>query len=315
MTTGKMLATSLLVAMNGVLMLAQTSSTTAKEQANFKLVQDWTRVTFQERQVEAAAAKYMAEDYITHNPNVPSGRQSFATHLSNAFKDPAGLAYLDARTVGATPIPPNPANPLPPSVVFVKGDFVVTVNYREARDPADPSKTYRYTTYGATYVENGKVKEHWDYAQKVQGRSLGGGPDGIDYDKVKFDFTAQEQKNVAVANLLFKDILQYGHTELAEKIVAPSYIQHNPTIATGRAAFVEFFSRIRKPEPIKAEWKDKPKLTIASGPYVFYVFKRMEKDPDDSTKAYPAYWFDMVRVEDGVIHEHWDSAMKNPPGR
>jgi predicted SnoaL-like aldol condensation-catalyzing enzyme len=110
----------------------------------------------------------------------------------------------------------------------------------------------------------------------------------------------------------FKDILQYGHVELAEKVMAPGYIQHNPNVPTGRAAFVEFFSKIRKPEPIRPEWKDKPALTIVSGPYVFMMFKRAAKNPDDPTKTYPAYWFDMVRVDDGMIQEHWDAAIKNP---
>jgi Uncharacterized protein conserved in bacteria len=111
----------------------------------------------------------------------------------------------------------------------------------------------------------------------------------------------------------FKDILQYGHTELAEKVMAPTYIQHNPNVPTGRAAFVEFFSRIRKPEPIQAGWKNKPTLMFASGPYVFLIVKRAEKDPDDPNQTYPAYWFDMVRVENGMIQEHWDAATKNPP--
>ena len=52
---------------------------------------------------------------------------------------------------------------------------------------------------------------------------------------------------------------------------------------------------------------------FASGPYVFLIVKRMEKDPDDPSKTYPAYWFDMVRVGNGLIQEHWDAAVKNPP--
>jgi predicted SnoaL-like aldol condensation-catalyzing enzyme len=50
-----------------------------------------------------------------------------------------------------------------------------------------------------------------------------------------------------------------------------------------------------------------------SGSYVFMMFKRSLMDPDDKTKTYPAYWFDMVRVDNGLIQEHWDSAVKNPP--
>jgi predicted SnoaL-like aldol condensation-catalyzing enzyme len=39
--------------------------------------------------------------------------------------------------------------------------------------------------------------------------------------------------------------------------MAPTYIQHNPNVLTGRAAFVDFFSKIRKPEPLQAGWKNK----------------------------------------------------------
>jgi predicted SnoaL-like aldol condensation-catalyzing enzyme len=162
-------------------------------------------------------------------------------------------------------------------------------------------------------MENGKVQEHWDWAVKAPKIPMGGAPDGVDYTTVKFNFSPQEQKNLEIATVEFKDILQYGHVELAEKVMAPGYIQHNPNVPTGRQAFVDFFSKTRKPEPIKPEWKDRPELTIASGPYVFFMFKREAKDPDDPNKTYPAYWFDMVRVDNGLIQEHWDSAMKNPP--
>jgi predicted SnoaL-like aldol condensation-catalyzing enzyme len=35
------------------------------------------------------------------------------------------------------------------------------------------------------------------------------------------------------------------------------------------------------------------------------------EDPDDKSKTYPAYWFDMVRVDNGLVQEHWDAAVKN----
>src|SRR5215470_592928 len=72
----------------------------------------------------------------------------------------------------------------------------------------------------------------------------------------------QEKKNQDTAITGMKDILQYGHLELADKVMAPGYIQHNPNVPTGRDGFVQFFSKIRQPEPLKAEWKTKPMLII-----------------------------------------------------
>jgi predicted SnoaL-like aldol condensation-catalyzing enzyme len=296
--TMKRLAVAAVVfALGGAALLADAGPMTAKEQANLKFVMDWWREVLESRHLDLTS-KYQAENYIQHNINVPTGRQGFVTFFSR---------------LGApvNPIAQKLANP--PVVSFAKGDFVVLVWEREGKDPADPAKTYKYNTYDMLRLENGKVQEHWDYALKTKGTPMGGAPDGIDYNAVKFNHSAQELKNLEIATVEFKDILQYGHVELAEKVMAPIYIQHNPNVPTGRAAFVDFFSKIRKPEPIKAEWKNKPTLMFASGSYVFLIVKRMEKDPDDASKTYPAYWFDMVRVDNGLIQEHWDAAVKNPP--
>src|SRR5437773_12573554 len=50
----------------------------------------------------------------------------------------------------------------------------------------------------------------------------------------------------------WRSVFEGGHMELAEKYMAESYIQHNPNVPTGRAAFVDFFSKFAKPKPIEA---------------------------------------------------------------
>jgi predicted SnoaL-like aldol condensation-catalyzing enzyme len=292
---GRCVLTAALSAVSAVPSAAQ-AAMNAKEKANLQFVLDWWREVIQSRHVELAP-KYQAEDYIQHNINIQTGRDGFMKFFGSLGP--------------AVPIQPTLAPP--PAIAFAKGDYVVVIWEREGKDPADPSKTYKYNTYDLLRLRNGKVQEHWDWALKQPKIPYGGAPDGIDYDAVTFDLSAQERKNLEIAIVEFKDILQYGHVELAEKVMAPTYIQHNPNVPTGRAAFVEFFSRTRKPEPIKAEWKDKPEITIVSGSYVFMMFKRENKDPDDPAKTYPAYWFDMVRVDGGLIQEHWDAAVKNPP--
>jgi predicted SnoaL-like aldol condensation-catalyzing enzyme len=127
--------------------------------------------------------------------------------------------------------------------------------------------------------------------------------------------SAQEQKNLAIATRELKDMLQYGHLEVADEVMADSYIQHNPNVPTGREGAVKYFSSRanRTPEPIKPEWKNPPTLTITSGPYVFFMWDRKAQDPADPSKEYTWDHFDMVRVENGRIQEHWDEAKKNPP--
>src|SRR5204863_143992 len=129
--------------------------------------------------------------------------------------------------------------------------------------------------------------------------------------------TAKEKANLQHVRNWWLECLEGRNLEATSKYQADSYIQHNINFPTGRAGFmkifVDLFSRIRKPEPLQAGWKNKPTLMFASGPYVFLIVKRAEKDPDDPSQTYPAYWFDMVRVDKGMIQEHWDAAVKNPP--
>ena len=55
---------------------------------------------------------------------------------------------------------------------------------------------------------------------------------------------AQEKKNLDFVMTWWREVLYAGHMDLAPKYQAENYIQHNPGINTGRAAFVDFFSKL-----------------------------------------------------------------------
>src|SRR4051812_28613459 len=60
--------------------------------------------------------------------------------------------------------------------------------------------------------------------------------------------TAQEKKNLDMVMTWWREVLYAGHFELAPKYQAEDYIQHNPNASTGRASFIEYFTKIgRKP--------------------------------------------------------------------
>jgi len=270
----------------------------AAEQANLTLVQDWWRLVIQARNV-AEAEKFMAPDYIQHNPNINTGRDAF-------------VKIFGARP----PVTPAPREMTPPPIIeFAKGPYVVFVWEREAKDAMGVA--YKYNFFDIVRVENGRVAEHWDSVFRPVPAAGQPAPmpvvPGIGPRPVKPRNTPAEQANEDLANIEYKDILQYGHVELAEKVMAPGYIQHNPNVPTGRAAFVEFFSKIRQPEPIRPEWKDEPELVITSGNMVLHMFKRFSADPSTPGAVYKWNWFDLVRVDGGLVREHWDMAMKTPP--
>ena len=108
----------------------------------------------------------------------------------------------------------------------------------------------------------------------------------------------------------WREVFEGGHMELAEKYMAESYIQHNPNVPTGRAAFVEFFTKVRKPAPIEAKIKAPLVNIVAEGDFVVLSFAREGTDPKDATRKFTTTWFDMFRLEGGKIAEHWDPAQK-----
>ena len=110
----------------------------------------------------------------------------------------------------------------------------------------------------------------------------------------------------------WREVFEAGHMELAAKYMAEDYIQHNPNVPTGRAAFVAFFAQNIAPQPIELRVKAPLLAILAEGNSVILVFVRELVDPKDSTQKYTTTWFDMFRLEGGKIAEHWDPAIKRP---
>jgi predicted SnoaL-like aldol condensation-catalyzing enzyme len=278
----------------------QTAPMTASEKKNLDMVLTWWREVIQAHHLDMAE-KYQAEDYIQHNPNIATGRAAFLKFFG---------------TLGA-PVNPMPTKLSPEPVVRgAKGDFVWLIWEHEDKDPRDPSKTYYYNSFDILRIQNGKVQEHWDDARKIPQSppfvmSTAAPPSKWNAGKLSKD----EQHNLMLGTEELKDMLQYGHLELADKTMDPGYIQHNPNVPQGRDGFKAFMSRIpgRTPQELKPEWKNAPSLTLVSGPYVVFMWDRKDKDPADPSKEYVWNHFDIVRVEKGLIKEHWDEARIAPP--
>ena len=117
-------------------------------------------------------------------------------------------------------------------------------------------------------------------------------------------------KNKRLVYDFWREVFEASHMDLAPKYMAEGYIQHNPRVATGRQAFIDFFSRVRKPAPIEPRIKAPLVAILADGDLVVLSFVKEETEPQDPQKKYTTTWFDMFRIVDGRIAEHWDPALK-----
>jgi predicted SnoaL-like aldol condensation-catalyzing enzyme len=107
---------------------------------------------------------------------------------------------------------------------------------------------------------------------------------------------------------MYREIVQGGHAELAEKYFTKEYIQHNPNVASGRDALVAYLRGSRPARDIQ------PTITL---PFITIVAERdmvivasERRETDKEGKPYNTTWFDMYRIENGKIAEHWDPALK-----
>jgi predicted SnoaL-like aldol condensation-catalyzing enzyme len=108
----------------------------------------------------------------------------------------------------------------------------------------------------------------------------------------------------------WREVLEGGHLELVDKYLAENYMQHNPSVRTGRKGFVDFFSKFAKPQTIVDTIKAPVVAIVAEGNLVVISFASTLPEPTDSTKTYTTTWFDMFRIENGKLAEHWDGASK-----
>ena len=108
----------------------------------------------------------------------------------------------------------------------------------------------------------------------------------------------------------WREVLEAGHMDQAERLMAEGYIQHNPNVPTGRAAFVAFFTQHVKPRPVQPRIAAPLVSIVAEGDLVILSFVHPTADPKDATKKSTTTWFDMFRIESGKIAEHWDCAPK-----
>jgi len=189
--------------------------------------------------------------------------------------------------------------------VFEDGDYVFAHTDYNFFGPKIGFDIFRF--------ENGRIVEHWDNLQETtgpnpNGQTMIGGPTET------HDVTKTEA-NKALVRAFVDDVLVHGRVDrLAGYFDGDRYVQHNPHIGdnlSGLAAALEAMAA----KGITMKY-DRIHKVLGEGNFVLVV-------SEGSFAGAVTSFYDLFRVENGKIAEHWDtieaipdrSAWKNDNGK
>jgi predicted SnoaL-like aldol condensation-catalyzing enzyme len=111
-------------------------------------------------------------------------------------------------------------------------------------------------------------------------------------------------RNKALVRDFYTTVLIGRQVDAAPRFLNTDYIQHNPNVPTGLKGFMDTF-RQRFAQQYPPDYKRELLNVVAENDLVV-VYERQTWTSRDG-KQNKALGFDMFRVQDGMIAEHWDA--------
>jgi len=221
---------------------------------------------------------YFSEPYIQHNPRVPTGLEAL-------------------KNLASTAIAGNPAFKYEMIRVFADGEFGITHGI--------------YTGFGKTplvafdvfRIEGEKIVEHWDILSPVaannpSGRSQTDGPVEVtDVDKT-------EANKALVRDFVDTVLIKGAFDKMPDYFDGDAYIQHNSNIADGVSGLGAGLKALAD-AGVTMKITKVHKL-LGEGNFVLVM-------SEGEISGKPTAFYDLFRVQDGKIAEHWDVIAPIPP--
>ena len=111
-------------------------------------------------------------------------------------------------------------------------------------------------------------------------------------------------RNKALVREFYTTVLINRQVDAAPQFLCADYIQHNPNVPTGLKGFMDTF-RERFAQKLPPDYKRELLNVVGDNDMVVVYVRHTWTSHDGQHKQ--ALGFDMFRVQDGKIAEHWDA--------
>jgi predicted SnoaL-like aldol condensation-catalyzing enzyme len=218
----------------------------------------------------AAVDRYFGPEYIQHNPDVASGTEALKG-LAGYLATNENFNVQSFRMIG-------------------EGDLVATHSIYEgfAEVPLVAFDVFR--------IENDRIVEHWDNLTPVVTDTANGNSQ-VDGATEIADLEKTADNKALVEEFVEKVLIKGEQVDLTQYVSPETYIQHNPQVANGLDGLGAFLNYLGENQ-IKFYYT-KRHLTVAEGNFVLTASEGVFGDK-------PQAFYDLFRVENGLIVEHWD---------
>lgn len=151
--------------------------------------------------------------------------------------------------------------------------------------------------------EDGKIVEHWDNLQETAAQPSPSGHTMLDGPTTASDLDKTEA-NKALMQTYMDDLLQGRRDKFKSYFDGNNYIQHSPLVADNLTGLFAGLHALAKEG--KAVKYDKVHRVLGNGNFVLVV-------AEGSFGGRPSSYYDLYRIQNGKIAEHWDAIEPIPP--
>jgi predicted SnoaL-like aldol condensation-catalyzing enzyme len=213
--------------------------------------------------------------YIQHNLSARDGLQGFAELMAQ--------------------LPPNSAR-VNTVRIFEDGDTVFAHSEYDFFGPKVGFDIFRF--------EDGKIVEHWDNLQEMPATPNPSGHTMTDGPTQSTDLERTEQNKELIRQFLEDNLVRGNMDQLDPYYEGGNYIQHNPQLTDNVSGLRQGLQALAD-QGITVKF-DKIHQVLGEGNFVLVV-------SEGNFAGQQSSFYDLFRVKNGKIAEHWDTTETIPP--